>query len=418
MKYTEDNNLISDAQYGGRKKRMAQSVVLNRLCYYNISHQTLQKCAFMDDDARACYDRIVTSLNSLECQKWGLSKNITDFTNKFNESQNYHVRSAYGISKDSYSFEQESPTQGSGQGVSWAGSRWTNTCTTICNVMERENTGMRFVDPTGDIVVTKTIDLFVDDTATGVTENNIALGESTLEHLEKDEQKHALLLYASGHLLALYKRIFYFSKYKLKGTKFVHTSIEESPGELHLKPKFDGYTESIRRLEPDDAHETLGIFVTITNNQSKQLSVLKDIVKEWTRKIQSSPLSNEDKLVAYTDYLEAKLLYVLPLCSLTYVQCQELDKLLSSTLFNIHGFQKNTNRNVLYMSEELGGLSIYSVYHLQGVSKLQFFLKHYREEDTTGQLLETRYTQLEAGVSTSFFQKKIIKHFISQPPRG
>ena len=76
--------------------------------------------------------------------------------------------------------------------------------------MERENTGMRFVDPTGEIEITKTADLFVDDTATGVTENNIGHRETTLEHLEKDEQKHALLLYASGHLLALYKCIFLF----------------------------------------------------------------------------------------------------------------------------------------------------------------------------------------------------------------
>ena len=98
---------------------------------------------------------------------------------------------------------------------------------------------------------------------------------------------------------------FYFAEYKLKGTKFVHTSIAQSPGELHLKPKFDGYTESIRRLEPDDAHKTLGIFVTITNNQTKKLSVLKEIVKDWARKIQSSSLSNEDKVVAYKNYLEA-----------------------------------------------------------------------------------------------------------------
>ena len=74
IRYTEENNLISDEQYGGRKNRRAQSDVLNKLCYYNISHETLQSCAFMDDNARACYDRIVTSLSSLECQKWGLSE--------------------------------------------------------------------------------------------------------------------------------------------------------------------------------------------------------------------------------------------------------------------------------------------------------------------------------------------------------
>ena len=39
--------------------------------------------------------------------------------------------------------------------------------------MSRTNTGMKYVDPTGDIIVEKTADLFVDDTATEVTDNNV-----------------------------------------------------------------------------------------------------------------------------------------------------------------------------------------------------------------------------------------------------
>ena len=104
MKNAEERGLVSDEQYSGRKGRMAQSVVINKLCYYNISHQLQMSCAFMDDDARACYDRIVTCLSSAECRKWGISYNVASFTNKFIESQKYHVRSAYGISKNSYSF--------------------------------------------------------------------------------------------------------------------------------------------------------------------------------------------------------------------------------------------------------------------------------------------------------------------------
>ena len=116
------------------------------------------------------------------------------FTNQFIETQSYHVRSAYGISKDHYSFTPESPTQGSGQGVSWAGPRWTNTGTTICDIMAKNNTGMTFEDPSGTLTVEKIADLFVDDTATGVTGNKVPPGETALQHLERDEQKHALLL--------------------------------------------------------------------------------------------------------------------------------------------------------------------------------------------------------------------------------
>jgi len=43
---------------------------------------------------------------------------------------------------------------------------------------------MIFIDPTGEINVHKTADLFVDDTATGVTSNNIHDGKTALDHLQ------------------------------------------------------------------------------------------------------------------------------------------------------------------------------------------------------------------------------------------
>ena len=140
MRFAEDNGMITDEQYGGRKGRMAQSAVLNKIVYYNISHQILTSCGFMDDDARACYDRIVTSLSSAECRRWGISHNVASFSNIFIEQQKFHIRSAYGVSKSSYFYSEDKPIQGPGQGVSWAGPRWTCTSNTICNIMDKTNT--------------------------------------------------------------------------------------------------------------------------------------------------------------------------------------------------------------------------------------------------------------------------------------
>ena len=69
MKTAEKENLITEEQYGGRRKKQAQSAVLNKILYHNISRQMLVTSAFTDDDARACYDRIITSLSGLEGRK-------------------------------------------------------------------------------------------------------------------------------------------------------------------------------------------------------------------------------------------------------------------------------------------------------------------------------------------------------------
>ena len=92
-------------------------------------------------------------------------------------------------------------------------------------------------------------------------------------------------------------------------------------------------------------------------------------MKDWIQKMRTSPLSQEDRLHAYKTTLKKKLLYVLPICSFNYKQCTELDKILSPVLFNINSEQQNCNRNVLYTSQEYGGLYIFSIYNLQGVSK-------------------------------------------------
>ena len=127
--------------------------------------------------------------------------------------------------------------------------------------------------------------------------------------------------------------------------------------------------------------------------------MMRDMIKSWVRKIQSSPLSNSDKISAYKHYLEAKLLYILPVCSFSYEQCVQLDRLLSPLLLNMHGIQRNSNQNIIYMSGEHGSLKIYSVFHLQGMAKLQFFFKHFREQD------------LECGLSKSFFNTSMIRPY-------
>ena len=142
------------------------------------------------------------------------------------------------------------------------------------------------------------------------------------------------------------------------------------------------------------------------------------MIKTWIDKIKTSPLSSDDRIYAYKTILEKKLLYVLPTCSFTYKQCMELDRLLSPALFNVHKIQQNCNRNVLYSSREFGGLDVFSIYHLQGQAKLQFFFMHYRNDDTTGKLMKMslRHTQLETGLSRPFYSQNFYKnHFLATP---
>ena len=411
MKLAEAKKLISDEQYEGRAQRMAQSAVINKLLYYNISHQTHTSAAFMDDDARACYDRIVTKHSSLESRKWGLSSQIANFTTKFINTQHFHIRTSHGISSGEYHYDKLNPIQGSGQGLSWAGPRWTATGDSITKIMATECAGMYFEDPTGLHTVHKNGDHFVDDRATGSTANCTFNGNTPLQQIRHDEQKHAFLLYSAGHQLALDKCSFYYYNFKRVGTKHIHTSISECPGELQLQEKYNGDMITIKRLEPSDPHKNLGCHISVTMNQTKQFSELRDKIIEWVHRIHSAPLSTQAKIDAYHSFLESSLLYVLATTSFTYQECQELNKYLSPVLLNINKIQRNGDRAIIYAGVEHGGLNIHSIFHLQGMQKIKFLLMHLRKMDTTGTLMKIsmNYTQIECGIPKPFYENNFYR---------
>ena len=406
MSGAEKKELITDEQYGGRAKRQAQSAVINKIMYYNLSHQMLLPAAFMDDDARACYDRIITPLSSLECRKWGAPYRLASFTNNFIESQTYSIKTGHGISDGTYSYNSQNPIQGSGQGIGWAGPRWLCSGDTCSRIMAKSGTGMLFNDPSYSIKVKKQGDYFVDDTATGVTINTLRQDQKDLfDQLNFIEQLHSDILFSLGHKLAIDKCSFYAADYVRGKLKHEHKLIHELPGCINIRETHDSSPISVKRLQPFQAHKTLGCNIALNYNQGMQFRVLHKKLEHWNSKVKSSFLTASEKIKSYNAYTSKGVEYVLPTSSMSQKQCAELDKLVTPILYHAHSIQKNNSKCILYAPEKYGGFGHKDVWHLQGLNKLKFFFAHYRRHDTTGRLIKIsmRWTQLEAGVSKPFY---------------
>ena len=59
MKWSEANNAIKNNQYGGRKGVQAQSAALNNTLTLDIIRYYAEPATIIDNDAQACYDRIL-----------------------------------------------------------------------------------------------------------------------------------------------------------------------------------------------------------------------------------------------------------------------------------------------------------------------------------------------------------------------
>jgi hypothetical protein len=58
----EDDNLVSNMQFGSRPGRQCISAILHKILNYNIICHTKQTAAFIENDAIGCYDKMVNNL--------------------------------------------------------------------------------------------------------------------------------------------------------------------------------------------------------------------------------------------------------------------------------------------------------------------------------------------------------------------
>ena len=399
MSHAEKCGEISDDQYGGRKQRQATSVILNKCMYYAISKQTLKTAAYMDDDAKACYDRVIPQLSEIESQKWGLTYKAANLATRIIQSQRFYVRTGFGVSDTYYSYEKSNPIFGVGQGLGWSGPMWLNTSDTINKVINKKCGGMRFESFDKSEVVEKKNDMFVDDTASGVTEDCVFGDKTVVEQLEEDEQLHASLMFSAGHRLASQKCLWYIVKYKRKGSDYTFLPKDDLEGTLRIKEGFHIAEKTVKRLEPDEAHKTLGHWIAPTGNDSKQKVEIRKKVDTWSTKMANAKLLPGDTQVAYNAFLLPALKYKIVSTNLSFDECDEMMVRVKEILLNAHGMHKNCSRNILFQPTENMGLGYSHWYHVKGFEKLKLFLLHSRRRDTTSKLLQISlsYTQMEAG---------------------
>ena len=123
-------------------------------------------------------------------------------------------------------------------------------------------------------------------------------------------------------------------------------------------------------------------------------------------------MSDESKIVAYNGWLVPSLKYKVVLTTMSYEQCEEINKILAPALLNFFRIARTCARVVLNSSFHLAGLNIYHLYQLQGFEKLKLFLWHVMFMDTTGTLLTMSqyYTQLELGIGKPFLEMSYEKY--------
>ena len=93
----EQHGTFGEGQAGGRPGRLANDVVLQKELTYDIAHCTLISLAMMENDATACFDRMIPSLVNIALRSQGVPAEIARLISTTSVKMRYRIKTKLGI---------------------------------------------------------------------------------------------------------------------------------------------------------------------------------------------------------------------------------------------------------------------------------------------------------------------------------
>jgi len=412
MRHNEKNQAWHSNQYGSRKGIQGQSATLNKVLTLDITRYYAEPAAIVDNDAKACYDRMIPVVLSYALICLGLPKALTRFMCKWLEEATYYIKTSKGVSKFQYSSCLESYLYGTGQGTGWSPPNWGAISDLISTVMGENTPGMKLVHPNRRFYSNRSFDAFVDDVNGGLTSeglhtfhpsphSKIPLLQTIYEQIQINVQYYSRLLFTSGGKLALDKCGIYILEYEWKEGKRKMINTTDKYDDIKVDQTFQGMRDTIKILNPHIAGKMLGAYTAPDGNTRAQYKVLYEVSEKWGQRISNGYLNKFDVQNSFKLGLIPALQYPLGVGVLSEKQCASLLVPAMSKLLNKMGVVSTVNREIVHSPVLYGGFAMPNLFTIQGYHKVQMMLGHVRKMDTTGDLIVIAIAtaQQEVGVS-------------------
>jgi hypothetical protein len=136
-----------------------------------------------------------------------------------------------------------------------------------------------------------------------------------------------------------------------------------------------------------------------TSNEHKR--VMKEKGLAYVMAIRKSTLQRGECSMAYCAYYLPSLAYVTPATTLSYKECEDVQRAVVATILPKMGIVRNAARKVVFGSAKYCGLGLDRLATIQNYSRLQYLIGHIRSKSITSKLIRQKldYTQLEIGCS-------------------
>ncbi len=163
------------------------------------TRQLKQELLTFDNDASACYDRIIPVLALMASRRVGMPLLPCVLVANVLSSVIYSTKVGPGLAEGTYQHTITHPIYGTGQGSCALPVFWLLLSLILITVLRKHHVGMKFSSPNGTMTAQHPIDRLVDGTTIGTNEAGEL--ESLLQAGAKIAQEWESLLFLSGGTL-------------------------------------------------------------------------------------------------------------------------------------------------------------------------------------------------------------------------
>ncbi|KAI2491161.1 hypothetical protein MHU86_23388 [Fragilaria crotonensis] len=137
VRRADEKSLLNDGQHGSVPRRTAMDPIMLTKLTTDLCRTLKHNLARFDNDASACYDRIIVALGMLAAGRCGMPTNAVSTHASALQYMKYKVKTIHGISEETYHGTQDSPLFGTGQGSGASPAVWLTLVVMLMNTLDR-----------------------------------------------------------------------------------------------------------------------------------------------------------------------------------------------------------------------------------------------------------------------------------------
>jgi hypothetical protein len=404
-----NTGVISDHQYG-RAHATCMPPVLNKLLTVQLLIQKRTDGIVFDNDAKCCYDRIISGVALASLRRLGYSKESVKMLGLLWAQMEHNVCTGIGVLDKTYGSTINKLLYGIGQGSCASPILWALINQLLLAALGEKFTCIRLVVIVGAEDNIRPGDSFIDDTTTGFTNDDpelepvssdiaeLTMPEETLiAKMEEIIQFLLDLLQVTGGDLAPEKCVWYLINHQWKDRKPRFLQKHSSHCGIKIMSRSTNIESGIKRKAPNEGHRTLGFFMKGDGTCSAHKKVMTEKASLYATPIQRSSVWKGESGLAYNSFYLPSIGYINPATTLTQQECYNIQKPVVNAILRKMGIIRKAHRSVVFGTAQFDGLGLEHLAAYQGHSRLQYLIGHLRCNSTTGNLMRSMldYTQLE-----------------------